>query len=543
MGLFFNYDNSVCNDGDATSVFSYDPTIYSLKELLVYELSQASYYGVKLRNSGEDVTPVFDKILEFAGMILVNMDFRKEKLMSVIKSVYDFVLELEARYKSLCDAKGEVFEPLNGEKLSFGTRKNARHAVKFGEKQIMVKNTAFSKAKKQLTEIAVILVSHAIILVNEIERYEGNADNLKYQIPEIINDIYFSNDNDDVLRKKVCEFANVSYDTLKSLSDLIKSKYGPVVKTSVNLDIKQGKAILVSGHFFKNLENLLDAVEGSEINVYTHGEMMFAHAFSFFKKYRNLAGHYQLSLNNVAPDFAKFPGPVLITKNSLPNTDIIRGNVFTTDANPSYGLGKVAENDFSPLINAADDAEGFLQNISIGSINTGFDENVLKNKVREILREINENKVERLFLIGLTNFNSEQNVYFEKFFEIVPENCKIISFSYGKQRENIIGTDTSGDSSLILSVIEELAKNPEIFREKVTVFLTQCNFRTILFAIKLKNLGVKNVCIGKCCPNVFSPTTVAGLRELFDVKKIDLPEIDLSDTAPNTPKYPENGSF
>ncbi len=543
MGLFFNYDNSVCNDGDATSVFSYDPTIYSLKELLVYELSQASYYGVKLRNSGEDVTPVFDKILEFAGMILVNMDFRKEKLMSVIKSVYDFVLELEARYKSLCDAKGEVFEPLNGEKLSFGTRKNARHAVKFGEKQIMVKNTEFSKAKKQLTEIAVILVSHAIILVNEIERYEGNADNLKYQIPEIVNDIYFSNDNDDVLRKKVCEFANVSYDTLKSLSDLIKSKYGPVVKTSVNLDIKQGKAILVSGHFFKNLENLLDAVEGSDINVYTHGEMMFAHAFSFFKKYRNLAGHYQLSLNNVAPDFAKFPGPVLITKNSLPNTDIIRGNVFTTDANPSYGLGKVAENDFSPLINAADDAEGFLQNISIGSINTGFDENVLKNKVREILREINENKVERLFLIGLTNFNSEQNVYFEKFFEIVPENCKIISFSYGKQRENIIGTDTSGDSSLILSVIEELAKNPEIFREKVTVFLTQCNFRTILFAIKLKNLGVKNVFIGKCCPNVFSPTTVAGLRELFDVKKIDLPEIDLSDTAPNTPEYPENGSF
>lgn len=543
MGLFFNYDNSVCNDGDATSVFSYDPTIYSLKELLVYELSQASYYGVKLRNSGADVTPVFDKILEFAGMILVNMDFRKEKLMSVIKSVYDFVLELEARYKSLCDAKGEVFEPLNGEKLSFGTRKNARHAVKFGEKQIMVKNTEFSKAKKQLTEIAVILVSHAIILVNEIERYEGNADNLKYQIPEIVNDIYFSNDNDDVLRKKVCEFANVSYDTLKSLSDLIKSKYGPVVKTSVNLDIKQGKAILVSGHFFKNLENLLDAVEGSDINVYTHGEMMFAHAFSFFKKYRNLAGHYQLSLNNVAPDFAKFPGPVLITKNSLPNTDIIRGNVFTTDANPSYGLGKIAENDFSPLINAADDAEGFLQNISIGSINTGFDENVLKNKVREILREINENKVERLFLIGLTNFNSEQNVYFEKFFEIVPENCKIISFSYGKQRENIIGTDTSGDSSLILSVIEELAKNPEIFREKVTVFLTQCNFRTILFAIKLKNLGVKNVFIGKCCPNVFSPTTVAGLRELFDVKKIDLPEIDLSDTAPNTPKYPENGSF
>lgn len=123
MGLFFNYDNSVCNDGDATSVFSYDPTIYSLKELLVYELSQASYYGVKLRDSGEDITPVFDKILEFAGMILVNMDFRKEKLMSVIKSVYDFVLELEARYKSLCDAKGEVFEPLNGEKLSFGTKK------------------------------------------------------------------------------------------------------------------------------------------------------------------------------------------------------------------------------------------------------------------------------------------------------------------------------------------------------------------------------------------------------------------------------------
>ena len=79
MGLFFNYDNSVCSEGTTPVVFSFDPSISSLKELLMYELSQLSYHEFKLRELGEDTEDLTNDIIENITLAMVNLDFRKDE--------------------------------------------------------------------------------------------------------------------------------------------------------------------------------------------------------------------------------------------------------------------------------------------------------------------------------------------------------------------------------------------------------------------------------------------------------------------------------
>ena len=80
---------------------------------------------------------------------------------------------------------------------------------------------------------------------------------------------------------------------------------------------KKGKAILVSGHDLKDLEELLKQTEGKGINIYTHGEMLPCHGYPGLKKYSHLFGHYGTAWQNQAKEFAEFPGAILMTTNCI----------------------------------------------------------------------------------------------------------------------------------------------------------------------------------------------------------------------------------
>ncbi len=107
--------------------------------------------------------------------------------------------------------------------------------------------------------------------------------------------------------------------------------YGHPVPTQVPLGAKKGKAILVSGHDLKDLEELLKQTEGKGIYVYTHGEMLPTHGYPGLKKYSHFYGHYGTAWQNQAKEFADFPGAILMTTNCLQKPrDTYKGNVFTS---------------------------------------------------------------------------------------------------------------------------------------------------------------------------------------------------------------------
>ena len=77
---------------------------------------------------------------------------------------------------------------------------------------------------------------------------------------------------------------------------------------------------------------MLEATKETKINVYTHNGLIVAHAYPKFAKYKNLKGHFQMSLDSVQFDFASFKGPILIVKNFQYLLDgLYRGRLFTTN--------------------------------------------------------------------------------------------------------------------------------------------------------------------------------------------------------------------
>lgn len=527
MGLFFNYDNPVCNEGSTPVVFSYDPSISSLKELLIYELSQMSYYEVKLRDLGADTGKLTDTIINYITLAVVNLDYRKDQFLSVIKSLYEEVLKLTLEYKECCKKHNKDFEPIVGEKLSFEKRKERINVVNFGEKQSLLKNTLLSKNKKTMSDIAVMLISNASLCVTELENYDCCVGDLKFKIPEFLKSVNYDDLTDSEMKMKILDFAKSNQKIMEKLNEIIMKKYGPIEETDVDLSIKKGKCILVSGHYYRNLELLLEALKDEDINVYTHNEMLFAHSFSFFHKYKNLKGHFQRSINNLQLDFASFPGAVLITKNSHTHLDVIRGRIFTPDNNPAYGISKVSENDFTPLIEAAKKEKGFTKNIPINYITVGYNLDELTEKTEKILTDVETEKYKHLFVIGAMSYNIPQNEYFDKLLDIIPEDCFVISFSYNKSRKNIWHIDTYYDMSLVYAIFDKFKEHKSVAK-KTTVFIPMCHFQTISHAFNLKIAGLKNIYLGDCCPNVINPSLLTGLNKLFGIKKIcDSPQKDL----------------
>ena len=519
MGLFFNYDNSVCSEGSTPVLFSYDPSITSLKALLIYELSGMSYYSVKLKELGINTEKTNDKIINYISLMVVNLDFRKEQFLSVIKNIYDNVKELEEEYINSCREQNIQPVIIHGEKLSFETKKEGFAAINFGEKQSILKNTVFSKTKKMISDIALMLISNACLCITEIENYGKNLTEQKDAISNILYLINYSDLNDEELKEELKEFSKINMRIMKELYSVISGKYGPIEPVEVNLSIKKGKCILVSGHYYKNLEILLEILKDEDINVYTHNDMLFAHCFSNLNKYKNLAGHYQRSLNNFELDFASFPGAVLITKNSHTNIDAIRGRIFTPDNNPAYGISKISENDFTPLINAAKEEKGFQRDINIGKLNAGYDKESVLKKIDNIAKEFTTGKYRHLFFIGLMNYNTNQNIYFNSFFENVPKDCFVISFSYNRIRKNVWHIDLFYDVTLIYDILERLKEYPKILKN-TTFYLTQCRLQTISHALNFKMYGIKNIYLGECCPTIISPSLTEGANELFNIRQI-----------------------
>ena len=84
--------------------------------------------------------------------------------------------------------------------------------------------------------------------------------------------------------------------------------YGHPEPTRVRVTPVKGKAILVSGHDLKDLEALLKQTEGKGINVYTHGEMLPAHAYPGLKKYKHLVANYGGAWQNQAAGVRRVSG-------------------------------------------------------------------------------------------------------------------------------------------------------------------------------------------------------------------------------------------
>ena len=248
--------------------------------------------------------------------------------------------------------------------------------------------------------------------------------------------------------------------------------------------------------------------------------MISAFQYKEFNKFTNLVGHYQKSDNNFQLDFASFPGPIYISGNAVPKIDVIRGQIYTSEKYPAFGIAKIENNNFEPIINYALDSKGFDKDKEINKIKIGYNESEINEKINLISDKFQNKEIKKVFIIGLIDQFNQSNEYINEFLKNCPEDNYIISFSYNFNRDNIWHVNSYFDFSVVYKIIEKLIEQIPTIKDEISVFITDCNTTTIAHIFNFIYLEIKNIFLGPCCPNIINPVLIEGLSSLFYVKSI-----------------------
>ena len=526
MNKFFYFYNSLCNGSNTPTAFSFDPYIIAVKEMLVSELQQIVYYIEKLKDLNIDMSEYRDKVIDFISILIVNLDFKKESFFIIVEDLYNNKKKLEDMYINACEDIQKEPVLLAKDKINLNSKESIIKALNEPDKNEL-NNYELSSKNKILYELMVNIVLNACNCLIELKNYGIDFIEAKEEVLCLLNTPNEKTSSFEELKEKIKKFSECNYIIVKLLNKTIEEKFGPAEKTNVNLHAKKGKAILVSGSSFLDLEKILKASENTDINVYTHNEMLSAHEFKKLKSHKNLTGHYQTAYNNFMLEFANFPGPIYISQNSVPKIDVIRGQIYTSARYPAYGIAKIENDDFLPMIEYALQSKGFGEDSAFNSVQIGYYKDETNNKISEISNKVNAGKIKHVFITGLIDMFNIKNEYIYKFIKECPQDCYIISFGYDSLRENFWHVNSYYDFSILYDIIEKLQTEITDFKNNVSIFLSECNPSTISHIFNLLYLGFKKIFLGPCCPNMINPIVLEGISKIFGIESLDSPKKDI----------------
>lgn len=519
MNKYFHYFHPSCSEGTSSVSFAYDSTVIALKELLLFELQQIAYYIDKLSSLEVDVSIKRDKVVEFISVVITNLYLKRESFELIVKDLEDNKDKLEDEYISACAGLSKEPELLSEKQIS-GLKAGKFREIGFEERQKYLKNSILPSSKQFFYEIIMKLVQSASVIITELREYGKIESEGADAVIKILAKCNFVDEPNEVWEKNIDEFAKVNYRLNLELTNVLSETYGPVKRHKIPSNPVTGKSILVTGHFYKDLEKILEATKDLDINVYTHADLLMAHAYEKFSHYPHLKGHYQRAYNNLQLDFASFPGPILITSHSIPHTEIIRGQIYTVDNFSAFGLARIENGDFGPVIRYAKNSAGFLNDTLETRISVGYDSEEIKEKMEELGKKVKRGEIKHIFVLGGLDRFQGQDSYFKNFMEKCEKNCFVISFSYNFDRENLLHINSHYDFQLLWGMLEKLNREYGLKNYPISVFLTRCNSKAVSNIFNLRVLGIKDIYLPPCFPNVMNPNLVKGLVDYFGVKMI-----------------------
>ena len=325
--------------------------------------------------------------------------------------------------------------------------------------------------------------------------------------------------------------------------------YGHPVPTTVPLTVEKGPFIVITGHDLKDCQLLLEQTEGKGINVYTHGEMLPAHAYPALKKYAHLKGNFGTAWQNQQKEFADLPAPILFTTNCLmPPKASYADRVFTTEVVSFPGMTHIGEEkDFTPVIERALELGGFdsdrrFPGINGGeSVTTGFGHNTVLSVADTVIGAVKAGALKHIFLVGGCDGARAGRNYYTDFVKQTPADTAVLTLACGKYRFNDLDLGTIGGLPRIMdmgqcndaySAIKVAVALAEAFGCGVndlplTLVLSWYEQKAVCILLTLLHLGIKNIYLGPTLPAFLSANVAAYLVENFDIHPTTTPEQDL----------------
>jgi len=309
-------------------------------------------------------------------------------------------------------------------------------------------------------------------------------------------------------------------------------RFGKPAPTTVTEGTRAGPGILITGHDLLDLWELLEQVEGTDIKVYTHGEMLPAHMYERFREHPNLAGHYGGAWQEQKKEFAAFAGPVIGTTNCvLIPPESYRGRLFTTNAVAVPGGQRLESGDFQPVIDAALAGEHCEENV-VGQSTVGFHRSVLLEQAPAIVDAVKAGKISRFFVIGGCDGAEKGRNYFSDYARATPDDSFILTLGCGKFRirdhdygehlglPRLMDMGQCNDAYGAIAVAVALAEAFDCGVNDLPLSLVISWFeqKAVAVLLTLLHLGVKGITLGPNPPAFVSPNVFKVLQERYDLR-------------------------
>lgn len=351
------------------------------------------------------------------------------------------------------------------------------------------------------------------------------------------------------------EFGTVNYQCMALLDEANTTAYGNPTPTQVPLAVEAGPFIVLSGHDLHDLQLLLEQTQGTDVAVYTHGEMLPAHGYPAFQKYPQLKGHFGTAWQNQQKELDGIPAPVLFTTNCLMTPKpSYADRVYTTSVVAFPQLQHIAENadggkDFSVLIAQAIQLGGYAQKqerqgINGGtSVTTGFGRQTVLDSAPAILDAVRGGAISHFFLVGGCDGAKSKRSYYTEFVRQTPQDSIVLTLACGKFRINDLDAGVIGPFPRILDMgqcndaygaIQVALALANAFDCGVndlplTLVLSWYEQKAVCILLTLLALGIRNIYIGPSLPAFLSDAVVTTLVERFALHPITTPEQDLAE--------------
>ena len=515
------------------------PEIAAMQDLLIYQLKGISVYAKELLKKNDKVHILIASFVEDSlFMTLTNVNFDPAAHINALKKSQGIKEDLRKKVGAakinspyalynLSSSKEEILEDAKKAGIMYDENLNpdirsVRETIKYGLKGIAA--------------------------------YSHQARFVKYTSDEV-NDFYFkalAALTDDTLTledliKLLVETGDMGVKIMEVLDTANNNTYSSPSPTKVNVNIKKGPFIIVSGHDLRDLEMLLVQTEGKGINIYTHGEMLPSHGYPELNKYSHLVGNFGGAWQNQQKEFDNIPGCILMTTNCLMKPrDSYKDRIFSTSVVGWDGIKHIEKDengnkDFSEIITKALELGGFKEDEEVKEILVGFGHKATLSHAETIINAVKDGQVKHFFLIGGCDGAKPGRNYYTEFAEKVPKDCIILTLACGKYRFNklefgevaglprLLDVGQCNDAYSAVRIALALA---DAFKYTVndlplSIVLSWYEQKAVTDLLALLSLGVKGMYLGPSLPAFLSPNVLQFLVDNFGIKPISTPDDDL----------------
>lgn len=329
-------------------------------------------------------------------------------------------------------------------------------------------------------------------------------------------------------------------EVMKKLDEANTEMYQNPSLHKVNVHIKKGPFIIVSGHDLKDLEMLLEQTKGKGINIYTHGEMIPCHGYPGLKKYPHLVGNFGGAWQDQQKQFDGIPGCILMTTNCLmrPRESykdrIYSTNVVGWDGVKHIGKNEKGEKDFSEIIQQALELGGFPEDEEPHEILVGFGHHEAFQYTDQIVEAVKSGQLRHFFLIGDCDGARPGRNYYTEFAKMVPQDCAILTLACGKYRFNKLDFGTVAGLPRLLDVAQcndvysairiatllADAFNTDVNGLPLSMIISWYEQKAVADLLALLSLGVRDIYLGPTLPAFISPNVLQYLIDTFNLRTI-----------------------